>query len=78
MQWTRAVNDEWFDLWCVFMSGFFGETIETYRDKMDPAVTTFYNAAYPGDALSKLWWWPPQDAWFIKLRSEYADKWKAA
>jgi Asp-tRNA(Asn)/Glu-tRNA(Gln) amidotransferase A subunit family amidase len=40
MQWTRAVNDEWFDLWCVFMSGFFGETIETYRDKMDPAVVS--------------------------------------
>jgi spermidine/putrescine transport system substrate-binding protein len=47
-------------------------------DKMDPAVSKFYSAAYPGDALSKLWWWPPQDAWFVKLRSEYADKWKAA
>jgi spermidine/putrescine transport system substrate-binding protein len=45
---------------------------------MDPAVTKFYNAAYPGDALSKLWWWPSQPAWFIKLRGEYADKWKAA
>jgi spermidine/putrescine transport system substrate-binding protein len=47
-------------------------------DLMDPAVTKFYNAAYPGDALSKLWWWPSQPAWFIKLRGEYADKWKAA
>ena len=47
-------------------------------EKMDPAVSSFYAAAYPGDALSKLWWWPPQDAWFVKLRSEYADKWKAA
>ena len=47
-------------------------------DKMSPDVSKFYNAAYPGDALSKLWWWPPQDAWFVKLRSEYADKWKAA
>jgi len=46
--------------------------------KMDPAVTAFYNAAYPGDALSKLWWWPAQAAWFIKLRSEYADKFQAA
>ena len=26
----------------------------------------------------KLWWWPAQPAWFIKLRGEYADKWKAA
>ncbi len=45
---------------------------------MDPAVSAFYNAAYPGDALSKLWWWPAQDAQFIKARSEYADKFQAA
>ncbi len=47
-------------------------------EKMDKSVTAFYNAAYPGDALSKLWWWPAQDAWFVKLRSEYADKFQAA
>jgi len=47
-------------------------------EKMDPEVTKFYTAAYPGDALTKLWWWPAQEAWFIKLRGEYADKWKAA
>ena len=41
-------------------------------------VKKFYAAAFPGDALSKLWWWPTQEAWFIKLRGEYADKWKAA
>jgi spermidine/putrescine transport system substrate-binding protein len=47
-------------------------------EKMDPAVASFYKAAYPGDALEKLWWWPAQDAWFIKLRAEYADKWQGA
>ena len=41
-------------------------------------VKAFYQAAYPGDALQKLWWWPHQDAWFVKLRSEYADKFIAA
>lgn len=41
-------------------------------------VRTFYANSYPGDALQKLWWWPTQEAWFIKLRGEYADKWKAA
>ena len=41
-------------------------------------VKAFYKAAYPGDALQKLWWWPVQDAWFIKLRSEYSDKWRSA
>ncbi|MFP3545361.1 amidase [Rhizobium sp. SIMBA_035] len=40
MQWTRAVNDEWFDIWCVFMSGFFGDTIESHRERMDPAVVS--------------------------------------
>ena len=34
--------------------------------------------ALPGDATQKLWWWPEQQAWFIKLRGEYADKYKAA
>jgi spermidine/putrescine transport system substrate-binding protein len=41
-------------------------------------VKVFYANAYPADALQKLWWWPEQQAWFIKLRGEYADKWKAA
>ena len=48
--------------------------IELTSDK----VKSFYAASFPGDALSKLWWWPAQAAWFIKLRAEYADKWKAA
>ena len=38
----------------------------------------FYNAAFPGDALSKLWWWPVQTSSFLKLRAEYADKFIAA
>ena len=47
-------------------------------DLTEPDVKAFYNAAYPGDALKKLWWWPEQAAWFVKLRGEYADKFKAA
>jgi len=47
-------------------------------DLADAKVKDFYNASFPGDALQKLWWWPTQEAWFIKLRGEYADKWKAA
>ena len=45
---------------------------------MDPANTAFYNAAFPGDALTKLWWWPVQTSSFLKLRAEYADKFIAA
>lgn len=36
--WTRAVNDRWFDLWCVFMAAFFGEALESHRPRMDPIV----------------------------------------
>jgi spermidine/putrescine transport system substrate-binding protein len=47
-------------------------------DLFSQEVKDFYNAALPGDAVQKLWWWPEQQAWFIKLRGEYADKFKAA
>lgn len=45
---------------------------------MDDETKTFTQLAYPEDAISKMWWWPPQDPWFIKLRGEYADKWRSA
>jgi len=38
----------------------------------------FLQSAYPGDALSKLWWWPEQASWYVALRNEYADKFQAA
>ncbi|MDO6962866.1 extracellular solute-binding protein [Rhizobium alvei] len=47
-------------------------------DLMDKAVSDFYKASFPGDALSKLYWWPDQAAWFLSKRGEYADKYKAA
>jgi Asp-tRNA(Asn)/Glu-tRNA(Gln) amidotransferase A subunit family amidase len=40
MSWTRAVNDQWFDLWCVFMSSFFGERLAEHEHHMDPAVVS--------------------------------------
>ncbi len=45
---------------------------------LDPAVAKFYADAFPGDASSKLWWWPVQTSSFLKLRAEYADKFIAA
>ena len=47
-------------------------------DLMDEKSRAFTAKAYPGEAISKIWWWPPQASWFIKLRGEYADKWRAA
>ncbi len=47
-------------------------------DLMDPSVSEYYKGAFNEDALSKLWWWPDQEAWFIAKRGEYADKFKGA
>ena len=47
-------------------------------EKTSDEVKKFYAASFPGDALSKLWWWPLQEAWFLKKRAEYSDKWKSA
>jgi spermidine/putrescine transport system substrate-binding protein len=47
-------------------------------DLADPKVAAFYKAAYPGDALSKLWWWPTQSSEFLTLRNEYADRFQSA
>lgn len=43
--WTRAVNDKWFDLWCVFMAAFFGKDLDRWRDRMDPAVVAMIERA---------------------------------
>ena len=44
-----------------------------------PATTAkFIAAAYPGDALEKLFWWPAQPTWFISKRNEYVDKLQGA
>jgi spermidine/putrescine transport system substrate-binding protein len=37
-----------------------------------------FQDAFPGDALSKLWPWPPEPTWYAEIRSQYADKFKAA
>lgn len=34
--------------------------------------------AYPGDALTKLWARVPEPSWFAELRTQYAEKFKAA
>jgi spermidine/putrescine transport system substrate-binding protein len=46
-------------------------------EKMSPEAARFLAAAYPGDALDKLWWWPAQPTWFVAKRNEYADRFQA-
>lgn len=38
LPWTRAINDGWYDLWCVFMAAYFGHHLDKFRQRMDPAV----------------------------------------
>jgi len=38
LPWSRALSDAWNDYWGVFMAGYFGEYLEQWRDRMDPAV----------------------------------------
>ncbi len=39
---------------------------------------SIFNEAYPEDALSKLWARPAEPSWFAELRTQYAEKFKAA
>lgn len=37
-----------------------------------------FRAAYPEDALDKLWWYPAAPAWFNPIRNEYAERWRVS
>ncbi|MBR9653299.1 extracellular solute-binding protein [Thalassovita aquimarina] len=41
-------------------------------------MKTFFQTAYPADAINNLWWWPVQENWFVELRGEYQDKFLSA
>jgi Asp-tRNA(Asn)/Glu-tRNA(Gln) amidotransferase A subunit family amidase len=52
LPWTRAVVDEWYEVWCVFMSAFFGDRLAEYRDRMDPAMVGIIERGFAKDATS--------------------------
>lgn len=37
-----------------------------------------FAAAYPGNAIDNLWWYPIEPAWFASIRNEFRDKFLAA
>jgi spermidine/putrescine transport system substrate-binding protein len=47
-------------------------------DKLGDAEKKFFQMAYPGDATSKLFWWPATPSWFVAKRTEYAKKFMSA
>lgn len=46
-------------------------------DLLDSSARDFFKAAYPGDALERMWWWPTQASWYLAIRNEYADRFQA-
>jgi len=53
-------------------------TVKGTADKLDKKSKDAFNTSYPGDALSKLWWWPDEPTWYAQIRAEYRDKFVAA
>lgn len=53
-------------------------TVKGYANKLDAKSKDAFNTSYPGDALSKLWWWPDEPTWYASIRAEYRDKFVAA
>ncbi|WP_339114939.1 extracellular solute-binding protein [Thioclava sp. GXIMD2076] len=37
-----------------------------------------FQAAYPEDALDKLWWYPASPEWFNPIRNDYAERFKVS
>jgi spermidine/putrescine transport system substrate-binding protein len=37
-----------------------------------------FQEAYPDDALDRLWHRPPEPSWYAEVRTQYAEKFKAA
>lgn len=42
------------------------------------AYAANFAAAYPGDAIPNLWWYPPEPTWFIAARNEFRDRFLSA
>lgn len=38
LNWSREINDKWYDYWCVYMASFFGHLLEEFSERMDPNV----------------------------------------
>lgn len=47
-------------------------------DLISDEAKAFFAAAYPDDALDRLWWWPIQENWFVAKRNEYQDRFLSA
>jgi spermidine/putrescine transport system substrate-binding protein len=56
----------------------YNATAKGADEYLTPAAKKNFQEAYPGDALDKLWPWPPTPSWYAEIRAEYVDKFVAA
>lgn len=56
----------------------YNPVVKGSADLLSAAAKKNFEEAYPDDALSKLWSRPPEPSWFADLRTQYAEKLKAA
>jgi spermidine/putrescine transport system substrate-binding protein len=57
----------------VMKSGYNSCTLDADKFAGDTYAKNFA-AAYPGDAIANLWWWPAEDTALANIRNEYRDK----
>lgn len=56
----------------------YNTTAKGAEEFLTDANKAFFAAAYPEDALDKLWWWPIQETWFVEKRNQYQDRFLSA
>lgn len=52
LPWTRALVDEWYEIWCVFMSAYFGDRLDAFHGRMDPVMVEIMRRGFAKDATS--------------------------
>lgn len=56
----------------------YNSVVKGAADLLDDATKQGFKEAYPGDALSNLWWYVSEPPWFVPARTEYRDRFQAA
>jgi len=46
LPWTAELVDRWYDLWKVFMAGYFGHLLPEWRDRLDPTLVRLVEAGH--------------------------------
>jgi len=56
----------------------YNPVVKGAEELLSPVQKRNYQEAYPADAIDKVWTARPSSPWYLDLRAQYADKFKAA